>query len=216
MNSQQSGLRFLPPPFHHPGWRGHPHHEFLSQKISPSCLYAAKRKDQESSYLEFEAEKFPPAPQADVPPLPGLETKKPAFLARHGGPPLPTFAPSSLQQPSLTIFPSPPSCQGLTSAAPNGKLQGGSPSSSSSDFTQKRDYEVSILLKPSHGLGESKGGEEDEEEDEEEEEKEEEEEDKHFIPKTPSLGLSKCDKTSQVGLTQENFPYAVGLLRRRL
>lgn len=198
MDSHQSGLRFLPPPFHHPGWRTHPHHEFLTPKISPSCLYASRRKEQGPSGLEFEAGKFPPSLQPEVSPLPGLEMKEPTFSARPSGPPQPNFASSALPQPSLTIFPPPPRppCEELTSAAPNRNLLGGSPSPS--DFTEKRSYEVSILLKPNYGSAGSKGRREDREEDEEDEEEDEEEE-KHFFPKAPSLDLSQSDKTSQGG-----------------
>ncbi|XP_053216488.1 homeobox protein Hox-B9 isoform X1 [Podarcis raffonei] len=188
MNSHQSGLRFLPPPSHHPGWRGHhPHHEFLPPKISSSCLYASRRKDQESSCLEFEAEKFPPTPlQPEVPPLPGLGMKEPAFSVRQGGPPQPAFAANSLPQPSLGIFPPPSPCEELTSAAAaaNGTLHRGSPSPSPPAFVDKREYEVSILLKPNYGPGESKG------------EAGEEAEEKILLQKASTLDLSKRDKTS--------------------
>ncbi|XP_033024879.1 homeobox protein Hox-B9 isoform X3 [Lacerta agilis] len=189
MNSHQSGLRFLPPPSHHPGWRSHhPHHEFLPPKISSSCLYASRRKDQESSCLEFEAEKFPPTPlQPEVPPLPGLGMKEPAFSVRQCGPPQTAFAANSLPQPSLGIFPPPSPCEELTSAAAaaaNGTLHRGSPSPSPPAFVDKREYEVSILLKPNYGPGESKG------------EAGEEAEEKILLQKASSLDLSKRDKTS--------------------
>ncbi|KAF7239623.1 Ryanodine receptor 2 [Varanus komodoensis] len=190
MNSHQSGLRFLPPPFHHPGWRSHAHHEFLSQKMGPSCLYASRRKDHESSCLEFGTEKCPPGVQPEVPALPGLEIKDPAFPVLQSGPPQPAFPCSSLPQPSLTIFPPPTPCQELTSAAPNGNLHGRSPPSSPSDFAEKRDYEMSILLKPNYGLGERKG-----------EEEEAAAEEKNFLQKAPSLDLPKNDKTSPALIT---------------
>uniref|UniRef100_A0ACB8EUN7 Uncharacterized protein n=1 Tax=Sphaerodactylus townsendi TaxID=933632 RepID=A0ACB8EUN7_9SAUR len=192
-SSHQSGLRFLPPPFHHPGWRSHPHPEFLAPRTSPSCLYASRRKDSAPSCLEFEAGKCPPGPRPEVSPLPGLERKEAAFSVRQGGPPPPNFASGALPQPGVTIFAPPPPCEELTSTAPNGNLLGGSPSPS--DFAEKRNYQGSILLKPSYGQGESKGREEEEEEEEEEE---------NFLPKAPSLDLPQ-----RVGLGGVSFSIQV-------
>lgn len=202
MDSHPSGLRFLPPPFHHPGWRSHPHphhphHECLTPKISSACFYASRRKEQGPPGLEFEAGKFPPTLQPDVSPLPGLEMKEATFSARQGGPRQPNFASDALQPPSLTIFPPPrPPCEELTSAAPKGSLLGGSPATPSDFAENRRNYEVSILLKPNYGSAGSKGR----REEEEEEDEEEEEEEKNLFPKTPSsLDLSQHDTTSQGG-----------------
>ncbi|XP_042332633.1 homeobox protein Hox-B9 isoform X2 [Sceloporus undulatus] len=192
MNSPQSGLRFLPPPFHHPGWRGHHHphhHEFLAQKIRSSCLYAASRcKDPEPSCLDFEADKFPPA---GVSPLSGSGRKRSGFPTLQSEPPC-------LAPPSGTLFPSPSPGQDLTpSAASNGNLRKGNPPSSSpSDFGETPDYEMSILLKPDYGPRESKGREEEEEEGEEEEEEGEETEEKHCLAKSSSLDRDQSDTTA--------------------
>ncbi|XP_048373842.1 homeobox protein Hox-B9 isoform X1 [Sphaerodactylus townsendi] len=202
-SSHQSGLRFLPPPFHHPGWRSHPHPEFLAPRTSPSCLYASRRKDSAPSCLEFEAGKCPPGPRPEVSPLPGLERKEAAFSVRQGGPPPPNFASGALPQPGVTIFAPPPPCEELTSTAPNGNLLGGSPSPS--DFAEKRNYQGSILLKPSYGQGESKGREEEEEEEEEEE---------NFLPKAPSLDLPQRGKTSQ-GNPAANWLHARSSRKKR-
>uniref|UniRef100_A0A8D0KNP6 Homeobox B9 n=1 Tax=Salvator merianae TaxID=96440 RepID=A0A8D0KNP6_SALMN len=188
MNSHQSGLRFLPPPFHHPAWRGQPHHEFLSQKINESCLYAPRGKDQESACLEFEPEKCPPSLQPEVSPLPGLEMKEAPFsLSQRSRPAQRSFDASSLPQPPLPIFPAHSSRQELISAAPNGNLHRVGPAPSPSDFAEKRDYEASVLLRPNYRAGEGKG---------EEEEGEDEAEQKGFLQKSPSRELSKCEKAS--------------------
>ncbi|XP_062994105.1 homeobox protein Hox-B9 isoform X3 [Elgaria multicarinata webbii] len=158
--------------------------------MGPSCLYASRRKDHEVSCLEFGAEKHPPTTvQPEVPPLPGLEMKEPVFSVLQTRAPqtAAAFAPSSLPQPALTIFPPPSPCQELTSAAPNGNLHRCNPSAPSSDFAEKRDYEMSILLKSNYGPVEGKR--------EEEEEEEEEAKEKKFLQKAPSLDLCKSEKT---------------------
>ncbi|XP_060636847.2 homeobox protein Hox-B9 isoform X4 [Anolis sagrei] len=143
MSGPQSGLRFLPPPCHHPGWRGHhPHHEFRAPKIRSSCLFAPRSKDlEESSCLAFEAEKFPSAGRD-----PACPSDPPRCL------PLPTPSPA----------------REWTSAPPDGTLRPGNPSPASpTGFGEtRRDNGVSILLKPNYGPLERDPEEEEAEEEE--------------------------------------------------
>ncbi|XP_008111698.1 homeobox protein Hox-B9 isoform X4 [Anolis carolinensis] len=156
MSGPQSGLRFLPPPCHHPGWRGHHphHHEFRAPKIRSSCLFAPRSKDQEEpSCLGFEAEKFPPRRDPTCPSRPSSDP--PRCL------PLPTR------------FPPPSPAREWTPAAPDGTLRPGSPSPASpTGFGEtRRDNGVSTLLKPNYGPLERDPEEEEAEEEEDREEK---------------------------------------------
>ncbi|XP_070623578.1 uncharacterized protein [Erythrolamprus reginae] len=184
MSHPSSGLGCLPLPFHHPGWRSSPHHDFFSQKSGSPCLYGPGRKDQDSSCSEVEADKFSPSCQGEDSLL-ELERKEPVLFIRT---PKSTARPISLPKLPLATCPKQVSSQAPPSSA-DGNLSRSSFPSSPSYFADGKNCKVSVGLKPGDGPVESKREEGDEEE---------EEADKKDGLQTSSLEFSTLDETSPV------------------
>ncbi|KAG8140104.1 hypothetical protein E2320_002827 [Naja naja] len=187
MSLPSSGLGYLPLPFHHPGWRSSPHHDFFSHKSSSSCLYGPGRKDLHSPCLEVEAENFSPICQGEGPLL-DLERKEPVLFIRQSRTPKSTFRPISFTKLSLTTCPK--QVSGQAPSATNENLSRGSFSSSPSYFVDGKNCEVSVRLKPGYGprpVG-SKG--------EEGDKREEEADKKDALQKLSSLEFPTLDEAS--------------------
>ncbi|XP_034271418.1 homeobox protein Hox-B9 isoform X3 [Pantherophis guttatus] len=147
MSHPSSGLGYLPLPFHHPGWRSSPPDDFCSHKSSSSCLYGPGCKDQDSSCLEVEADKFSPSCQGEGPLL-ELERKEPVVFIRQSRTPKSTFRPISLPKLSLTTCPKQVSSQESSSA--DGNLSRSSFPSSPSYFADGRNCKMFVRLKPGY------------------------------------------------------------------
>ncbi|XP_013917483.1 PREDICTED: homeobox protein Hox-B9 isoform X2 [Thamnophis sirtalis] len=147
MSHPSSGLGYLPLPFHHPGWRSSPHYDFFSRKNSSPGLYGPGRKDQDSSCLEVEADKFSPSCQEEDP-LHELERKESVLFIRQSRTPKATFRPVSLPKLSLTTCPK--QVSGQSSSTAEGNLSRSSFPPSPSYFADGRNCEVSVRLKPDY------------------------------------------------------------------